>query len=66
MIFTGRYIRGRETEMYVAEKSSVYYTNPNETGSWELFLTVHPTKDCTKTTEEQALTIAHLLNNVLK
>lgn len=52
--------------MYVAEKSSVYYTNPNETGSWELFLTVHPTKDCTKTTEEQALTIAHLLNNVLK
>jgi len=32
--------------MYIAEENCVYFCNPNEEGSRELFVTVHPTKDC--------------------
>jgi hypothetical protein len=49
--------------MYVAEGDKIYYCHPNETGSKELFLTVHPTKDCTKTPEEQAVIIVKTLND---
>lgn len=52
--------------MYLAENDKIYYCNPNELGTRELFLTVHPTKDCTRLPEEQAITIAHLLNHALK
>ncbi len=48
--------------MYMAEGDKVYYAHPNETGSKELFLTVHPTGDCTVTVEQQAIVIADLLN----
>jgi hypothetical protein len=51
--------------MYVADGNEVYYCNPDETGLRELFLTVHPTKDCTKTTREQAIIIADMLNDDL-
>ncbi len=48
--------------MYIAESDKIYYCYPDETGPRELFLTVHPTKDCTKTTTEQAAVIARMLN----
>lgn len=48
--------------MYVAEGNLIYYCNPNEVGSRELFITVHPTKDCTKTPEQQAIVLADKLN----
>lgn len=51
--------------MYVAEGDEVYYCHPNETTyPRELFLTVHPTKDCFKTAEEQATIIADVLNDL--
>jgi hypothetical protein len=48
--------------MYVARGHEVFYCHPNETGSEELFLTVHETRDCTKLVEEQARSIARMLN----
>lgn len=48
--------------MYLADGVSIYYCFPDETGSKELFITVHPTEDCTKTPEEQAILIAEMLN----
>ena len=50
--------------MYVAEGNHIYYCHPNEAGSKELFLTVHPTKDCTITTEQQAVVLAATLNTL--
>lgn len=50
--------------MYIAEDDKVYYCNPNETSSKELFITVHSTKDCTKTTKAQAKIIADILNKM--
>jgi hypothetical protein len=50
--------------MYVAENNYVYYCNPNEISGRELFITVHPTKDCTKTPSEQAVLLADMLNDV--
>jgi len=52
--------------MYIAKEDKIYYCHPNETGSEELFLTVHPTKDCTSTPEQQAIVIANKLNDVNK
>jgi len=49
--------------MYVAEGDCVYYCHPHEEGTRELFLTVHPTKDSSKTTWEQAGVLARMLNN---
>lgn len=48
--------------MYVAIGSEVFYCHPNEVGTQELFLTVHPTKDSTRTPEQQAEVIANMLN----
>lgn len=48
--------------MYTAEGNEIYYCNPNEAGNRELFITVHPTKDCTLTPEEQARVLADRLN----
>lgn len=48
--------------MYIAESNQVFYCNPDETGSKELFLTVHPTKNCTRTPEQQAIVIAEMIN----
>lgn len=48
--------------MYVAEENQIFYCHPNEAGSRELFITIHPTKDCTKSTHEQAQAICRLLN----
>lgn len=47
--------------MYEAKGDCVYYIHPDN-DTTERFLTVHPTKDCTATLEEQAITIAELLN----
>jgi len=47
---------------YTADENYVYY-HPYGNTPRELFLTVHPTKDCTKTTVEQARVIAHMLNS---
>ena len=49
--------------MYIAEENCVYYCHPHEEGGRELFLVVHPTKDCAKTTAEQATMLARLLSN---
>jgi hypothetical protein len=48
--------------MYIARGNEVYYVHPVK---WteELFITVHPTKDCARTPEEQARVIARRLNN---
>jgi len=47
--------------MYRAEGATVVYVHDvNETE--ELFLTVHPTEDCIKTPEEQAVVLANVLN----
>lgn len=48
--------------MYLAHDNQVFYCHPNEEGRQELFLTVHPTKDCTESPEQQAKIIADLLN----
>lgn len=50
--------------MYIAENNLIYYCSPNETGAAfrELFITVHPTKDCTQTPEQQAIVLADKLN----
>lgn len=48
--------------MYIAVENLIYYCYPNETGQRELFITVHPTKDCTRTPSEQAILITHMLN----
>jgi hypothetical protein len=49
--------------MYVVEADCVYYCHPHEEGTRELFLTVHPTKDSSKTPAEQAYIIARMLNS---
>ena len=49
--------------MYIAEENCVYFRNPNEEGSRELFVTVHPTKDCARTPTEQAAALARMLNS---
>jgi hypothetical protein len=47
--------------MYVADVNQVYYCYPDESGTWELFLTVHPGNYATLP-EQQAVEIARLLN----
>ena len=47
--------------MYIAHGNEVFYLHPFELTE-ELFLTVHPTKDCSLTIEEQAGFLASLLN----
>jgi hypothetical protein len=49
--------------MYQAQGPYVVYIHDVEMTE-ELFLTVHPTKDCTKTPEEQAESIARLFNDM--
>lgn len=47
--------------MYRAEGATIIYVHDVDLTE-ELFLTVHPTRDCTKTPEEQAETLAALFN----
>lgn len=48
--------------MYYSDGNCVFYRHGEDTP--ELFLTVHPTRDCTRTTEEQAQTLADLCNGM--
>jgi len=48
---------------YFASENCVYYGYQGHRDAWELFLTVHPMKDELKTTQQQAATLASLLNN---
>jgi hypothetical protein len=52
-----------EEVMYRAEGSTIVYVHDVDETE-ELFLTVHPTRDCTKTPEEQAESLARLFNDM--
>lgn len=50
--------------MYYAKEECIYVINPDDGDEHELFITVHATRDCTKTPAEQAVIIAKILNGV--
>lgn len=49
--------------MYEVKGNQIYFYHPIN-GTTELFITVHQTKDCAKTPEEQAVIIARALNSM--
>lgn len=52
-------------DMYEAKGNQVWYITPENEGG-ELFLTMHPTKDCPLSLEAQAEVMAHTLNSLRK
>ena len=48
--------------MYEAQGNEVWYYHPVK-DMWELFVTIHPTSDCVRTPEEQAIIMANMFNS---
>lgn len=49
---------------YEARGDRIYYIHPDFNDDGDLFLTVHPTRDCPASPEKQARIIADLLNRL--
>ena len=48
--------------MYLARGAQIFYFHP-ETHTEEVFITIHPTEDCSQSVEQQAVALAKLLND---
>lgn len=49
--------------MYICHGNQIFYLHPEEVTE-QLFITVHPTKDCSLTPEQQAEKLCKVLNGL--
>jgi hypothetical protein len=50
--------------MYEAIDNHIYYIGEDDDP--QLFITIHPTRDCTKTPQEQAKILTDMLNKMME